>query len=123
MAKEYAKKRAANTNGHKKRGPKTDGKGAHNEKIAEEANRIEDAGGTILFGGQRKGLKEAVIKTPGGHKGTRRPDILYEDKNGVVRGLKVGRRGAGGNPITREVKALEDLNNHAKIPTTFTPYD
>jgi len=104
-----------------KRGPKTDPNAPHNSKIREVADRIEAGGGKILSGGGR--LKERLFRCPGGKKGGRRPDVHYRDKHGVERGVNVGRTDAAGNPIRREREALDDLNNHANLPTTFEPYD
>ena len=103
-----------------KRGPSTDPNAPHNAKIREIAGEIKDNGGTVLSGG---GGKEKLIPTKGGYKDGRRPDILYEDANGVTRAINVGKTKANGQPVTREVKALDDLNNRAKIPTTFRRYD
>ena len=58
-----------------KRGPKPFGVGPHNQTIASVADSVTD--GRVIAGGQT-GLPEAVISTPGGLKGTRRPDILVE---------------------------------------------
>jgi RHS repeat-associated protein len=106
--------------GGAKRGPKTGGKGPHNEKIAEIGKRVEAEGGQVLQGGGLQ--KEKLFPTPGGHKQGRRPDVLYKDKNGDTRAINVGKNNSKGQPITREQKALDDLNNKAKIPTTFENY-
>jgi RHS repeat-associated protein len=104
-----------------KRGPKTDPNAPHNRKIREVGDRIEANGGTVLAGGGRG--KEKVVPTTGGHKDTRRPDVLYRDKDGTIRGVNVGKTKADGTPVTREQKAMDDLNNKGGIPTTFEPYD
>ena len=104
-----------------KRGPKTDPNAPHNKKIREEGNRIIDEGGTIVAGGGR--AQERLIDTKGGFKNKRRPDILYEDCNGNLCAINVGKVKVDGTPIKREQQALDDLNNIANIPTTFVRYN
>ena len=103
-----------------KRGPKTDPNAPHNAKIREVAAKLEDEGNTIIAGG---GGKEKAIPTPGGHKGSRRADILYETPDKQIKAVNVGRTKADGSPVTREVKAMQDLIEKAGIPTIFVPYD
>lgn len=104
-----------------KRGPKTDPNAPHNLKIRSEADALEAEGNTIIAGGGR--AKEQLIPTPGGKKGGRRPDILYEAPDGTRRGRNVGRTKADGSPVLREQDALNDLNGSGGIPTDFVPYD
>jgi hypothetical protein len=107
-------------NGPKKRGPKPKGEGPHNKKIEEEAKRLSDAGNTIESGG---GGTEEVIKTRGGQKQSRRPDIVYRTPSGERRGVNVGKTMKDGRPVPRERSALDDLNRYGGLPTTFVPYD
>lgn len=104
-----------------KRGPKTDPNAPHNAKIRSEADKLVADGNKIVSGGGRE--KELLIKTPGGHKEGRRPDIIYKTPEGDLRGLNVGKTKVDGSPVTREQKALEDLNGPGKFPTDFVPYD
>ena len=60
---------------------------------------------------------------PGGHKGSRRGDILYDTPDKQIKAVNVGRTKADGSPVTREVKAMQDLIEKAGIPTIFVPYD
>lgn len=103
-----------------KRGPKPGLQGPHNQTIDELASLIVDMGGELLAGGRR--LAEKLIPTPGGVKCGRRPDILYRDRLGQVRGTNVGRTDRHGNPVPRERDALGDLNGPGNTPTTFVPY-
>ena len=103
-----------------KRGPKTDPNAPHNARIRAEADELIAAGNRIRAGGVRP---EQLIKTPGGHKEGRRPDILYETPEGVLRGRNVGKTNSEGKAITREAKALEDLNGPGNLPTDFVRYD
>ena len=103
-----------------KRGPKTDPDAPHNAKIREVGDKIEAEGGEVIAGGGR--TPEQAVKTPGGTKDTRRPDILYRDAEGTKRGVNVGRTKADGTPVKREVEALKDLNGPGQLPTSFEPY-
>ena len=104
----------------KKRGPKTDPNAPHNKKIREIGDQIEADGGTIIAGGGR--LPEQLVRTPGGNKSGRRPDVLYQDCKGNLCGVNVGKTKADGSPIKREQQALDDLNG-AGLPTRFERYD
>ena len=90
-----------------KTGSKPAGIGPHNEEIAEVANSVND--GKVISGGQQ--LPEISIKTPGGIKGSRRPDILVERQDGSKCGINVGKKAKSGAPIKREVEAINDLED------------
>nr|WP_228047273.1 RHS repeat-associated core domain-containing protein [Saccharopolyspora sp. HNM0983] len=104
----------------KKRGPKPFGEGPHNQTIKAEADKVTD--GTVVAGGQRRELPEAVVATPGGHKGSRRPDILVQRDDGSEYGINVGKQRKDGTPIKREEEAIQDLEG-AGVPMTFVPYN
>lgn len=74
----------------------------------------------MIAGGGRRA--ERLIQTPGGHKSGRRPDVLYQDCNGNLCGVNVGKTRADGSLIKREQQALDDLNG-AGLPTRFERYD
>jgi hypothetical protein len=94
----------------------------HNRTIRELGDALEGLGHRIEAGGGRTPhLPERVIQTPGGHRSTRRPDILYRTPEGELRGINVGRTRADGTPVRREVRALEDLNGPGNLPTIFVP--
>ena len=103
-----------------KRGPKTDPTAPHNARIRSEAENLRAEGNKILAGG---GGREQLIRTPGGVKNSRRPDVLYRTPDGQLRGRNVGKTMADGSPVPREVDALNDLNGRGKLPTDFVPYD
>jgi hypothetical protein len=105
----------------KKRGPKTDPNAPHNATISGQGDLLEAGGNTVIAGGGR--FPERLIPTPGGNKGGRRPDILFETSDGTLRGRNIGKTDRFGNPIKRELEALEDLNGPGGIPTDFVPYD
>lgn len=77
----------------------------------------------MIAGGQRAGLKEAVIETTGGHKGSRRPDILVKRGDGSIYGINVGKKAATGAPIKREAQAINDLETYGNLETHFVPYN
>ncbi|MEM6274500.1 MAG: hypothetical protein AAF735_04590 [Myxococcota bacterium] len=104
-----------------KRGPKTDPNAPHNAKIRSEGDRLASEGNRIVAGGGR--VPERLVPTPGGFKSGRRPDIIYESPGGSRRGVNVGRRKADGSPVSREQRALDDLNGPGQLPTDFVPYD
>ncbi|MEC3994483.1 RHS repeat-associated core domain-containing protein [Actinacidiphila sp. DG2A-62] len=88
------------------RGPKPAGTGPHNLKIAEVADQVSD--GEVIAGGAR--LPEREFATPGGFKGSRRPDILVQRADGSLYGINVGKQSMrSGAPIKREAEALQDL--------------
>ncbi len=103
-----------------KRGPKTDINAPHNAKIRSEAQKLIGEGNELMAGG---GGKEQLIRTPGGKKSGRRPDILYRTPNGEIRGRNIGKTYTDGSPIKRELDALNDLINFGKIFMDFIPYD
>jgi hypothetical protein len=77
----------------------------------------------VIAGGQT-GLPEAVIPTPGGLKGARRPDILVERADGSTYGINVGRQSTRtGAPITREAQAINDLEEFGGLEMRFVPYN
>ncbi len=111
-------KRLTETAGSVKRGPKPFGAGSHNLKINDVVDSVTD--GEIIAGGQR--LPEISIKTPGGIKSSRHPDILVERPDGSVYGINVEKTTSSGAPIKREIEAIYDLED-AGIEMHFVPYD
>jgi hypothetical protein len=103
-----------------KRGPKPWPKGAHNEKIKARLEELKGQGHSHVAGGSRP---EEVIKTVGGHKSKRRPDITMQRPDGSIHRENVGRTTRSGQPTSREVKALDDIERALGERPTFTPYD
>jgi hypothetical protein len=103
-----------------KRGPKPWPKGAHNEKIKARIEELKGQGHSHVAGGSRP---EEVIKTLGGHKSKRRPDITTQRPDGSMHRENVGRTTRSGQPIPREVRALDDIERALGERPTFTPYD
>jgi RHS repeat-associated protein len=109
---------------HNSCGPKTapnpygkKGGPAHQNKVNEVAADIKDRG--LKVG------KEHMVPTPGGHKEKRFVDVVAIDpgtKN-VVEMHQVGRQTKGGNPVSREVKALDDIQKSTGVRPTYHSYD
>jgi RHS repeat-associated protein len=91
------------------RGPVPGGKGPHNEVIAAWGREVRANGGRVLAGGGV--LKETLIPTPGGHKGGRRADIIFEEGDGKLIYGQVGRTYVNGEPVKREALAMDDLRS------------
>lgn len=103
-----------------KPGPKPAGQGPHNIRIKEVADSVTD--GRVVAGGAR--APEAVIQTPGGVKGSRRPDVLVERPDGTQYGINVGLQSPrSGAPVTREVHAINDLEQYGNLEMHFVPYN
>jgi hypothetical protein len=109
--------------GASKTGPKPKGVGPHNLKIEEVALQVKARGHKVLAGGGRGYAPEAIIRTPGGYKNTRRPDLLVERPDGTRYVINVGKTDKSGLPVKRERKAIEDLEGPAGLETHFVPYD
>ena len=103
-----------------KRGPKPKGVGPHNLTIERRIRELESEGMTHVGGGS---LKEEFIRTPGGAKSARRPDITMRRPDGTLYRENVGRFDANGNPVRRELQALDDLGAELGERPGFTPYN
>ncbi|MFD3519912.1 RHS repeat-associated core domain-containing protein [Streptomyces sp. NPDC058653] len=101
------------------RGPKPAGTGPHNLKITEVGDQVTD--GQVIAGGGR--LPEREFATPGGFKGSRRPDVLVQRSDGSMYGINVGKQTMRSDaPIKREAEALQDLEGIG-IPMHFVAYN
>ena len=88
----------------------------HQATVGEVAQDIQSRGLTPQ--------QEYKVDTPGGTKGTRYVDVVGVDQNGNVTEMhQVGRQTQGGNPVSREVKALDDIENATGTRPTFHPYN
>ncbi len=71
-------------------------------------------------GGEKK---EEVIRTPGGKKSSRRPDITMKSpETGEEYRENVGRTTSSGEPVSREREALDDIEGAKGVRPGFTPY-
>ena len=107
-----------------KRGPKPWPTGAHNQKIAQRIKDLKKKLGPDWEHVGGGNLKEEVVKTMGGAKSSRRPDITFRNtKTGEVYREQVGRTTRAGDPVAREVDALDDLQRATGARPPFTPCD
>ena len=107
--------------GEAKRGRKTKEEGGpHNDLLSFLGACLIALGHTIIAGGGEK--PEQARPTIGGNKPYRRPDIIFRVKGCELEcAINVGWTAPDGKPLPREVKAMDDLNIKAKIPTFFAP--
>jgi hypothetical protein len=64
------------------------------------------------------------VSTPGGNKGTRYVDVVGKDVQGnVVEMHQVGRQTKSGPPVSRERKALDDIEGTTGTRPDFHPYN
>lgn len=103
-----------------KRGPKPWPTGSHNETIQRRIMELVSLGYEHISGGS---LTEEYIRTPGGIKGARRPDITMRAPDGSIYRENVGRSTASGEPVAREVAALNDIEAATGSRPGYTSYD
>lgn len=102
-------KKVPNPNG-KKGGPE------HQAKVDEVAKQVEEKGLTVE--------KELKIDTPTGEKGSRFVDVAGRDESGnVVEMHQVGKQNKGGTPVSREVRAMDDIETATGERPDFHPYN
>ncbi|MFH1921037.1 MAG: hypothetical protein ABIP48_14300, partial [Planctomycetota bacterium] len=89
---------------------------AHQGKAADVVADVESRG--LRAGTEHK------VTTPGGEKGSRYVDVVGKDAQGnVVEMHQVGRQTKGGQPVSRERKALDDIEGATGTRPTFHPYN
>ena len=103
-----------------KTGPKLWPRGPHNRTIGRRIEELKAEGHEHVAGGN---LREEVIRTPGGIKGKRRPDITTRGPDGNLYRENVGKSTRTGEPIKRERKALDDLEGATGERPGYTAYD
>ncbi len=108
-----------------KRGPKPKNNagrgGPHNNTIMDRIAELKKKGWEHVAGGTKK---ETVIKTPNSATGRacRRIDITMKKRNGQLHYEQVGLETPGGDPVPREVLAMDDIENETGIRPAFKPY-
>ncbi len=103
-----------------KRGPRLWPNGAHNLTIRHRIGELEKQGMTHEAGGSRT---EESIVTGGGFKSRRRVDITMARPDGSLYREQVERTMRDGSPVSREKKALDDIEKATGHRPGFTPYD
>ena len=90
---------------------------AHQAAIKEAEGELKEAGFTSI-------KKEVMVKTPDGTKSKRFIDIEGTNpKTGEVKQIQVGKQTQKGNPISRERKALDDIEGATGVRPEFKPYN
>jgi RHS repeat-associated protein len=92
----------------------------HQQRIADRIDELTAQGHTHTHGGS---LPEEIVKTPGGHKEYRRPDITTTDPSGKTNRENVGRTTKCGDPVARETRALDDIEAARGERPGYTGYD
>jgi hypothetical protein len=114
-------KAPANTSGAggKKPPPNPDGKKGgkpHQDKIEEVAKDMDKRGLQVQ--------REVMVKTPGGNKEKRFIDVQGTNpKTGATEQVQVGKQNKNGTPVSREVKAMDDVQKTTNVRPTFVPYN
>jgi len=89
---------------------------AHQSKVAEKANDIESRG--------LKAQQEYKVETPDGDKSYRYVDLVARDaENNVTEMYQVGKETVRGNPVSREITALDDIEAATGTRPSFIPYN
>ncbi len=91
----------------------------HREAVKERAQQLKDEGHDIIAGGGEK--PERAVTTPEGKR--RFPDISTRGPDGEVYHENVGKQTKSGEPVSRERKALQDIDRATGKKTGFTPYN
>lgn len=90
----------------------------HQDTVNKRINELEAGGHTHVGGGSKP---EITVRTPKGQK--RRPDITTTDPQGNIYHENVGRTNKNGDPVARERRALDDIEQATGRRPGYTPYD
>lgn len=105
-----AVKAVPNPNGKK-------GSEAHQKTIDKEEQRLKEEGFD-------KTEREVKVETPGGAKDKRYIDLKGTNtKNGETETVQVGKQNKNTTPVSRETKALNDIEKATGQRPVFTPYN
>ncbi len=88
---------------------------AHQNKVNEAEKKMQEKG--------METKREVEVKTPGGTKEKRYIDVEGKDpKTGKTEQVQVGKENKNGTPVSRERKALDDVEKATGVRPTFVPY-
>jgi len=92
------------------------GSPAHQDVVNHAAAQMEQDGYSVDF--------EVKVNTPGGNKETRYVDVVGTKEGSPTRYVQVGVQNKGGAPVSRELKALDDINKALGLggSAEFWPY-
>ena len=93
---------------------------AHQAKVKQRIEELKRQGHEHLAGGE---LSEEIVKVKDGQKSYRRPDITTADSDGNIHRENVGLQNKKGEPLSREKKALDDIERATGSRPGFTPYN
>jgi RHS repeat-associated protein len=96
------------------------GSPAHQATILKRIDELKAAGHQHIAGGN---LPEELVRTPGGFKSSRRPDITTRAPDGTIYRENVGRSTGAGDAIAREQRALDDIEAATGSRPWYTAYD
>ena len=89
---------------------------AHQAKVEEVAADVRSRG--------LEPVLEHRVSTPGGCKSYRCVDVVGKDAKGnVVESHQIGRQTGAGNPVAREIRALDDIQKATGTRPKFHPYN
>jgi RHS repeat-associated protein len=88
----------------------------HRAKVQERAAELEKEGHEIISGG---GGAERAVDTPAGK---RFPDIITKDQFGNPYFENIGRTTKSGQPVSRERRVMDEIEQGTRIRPHFTPY-
>ncbi|WP_115968427.1 DUF6443 domain-containing protein [Chryseobacterium pennae] len=90
---------------------------AHKAAVKEAEEELKDAGFTSI-------KKEVMVRTPDGTKTKRFVDVEGTNPTtGEVKQIQVGKQTQKGKPISRERKALDDIEGATGVRPEFKPYN
>ncbi len=102
-------KKVPNPNGKK-------GGEAHQNKVNEVEKEMQGKG--------METKREVEVKTPGGTKEKRYIDVEGKNpKTGETEQAQIGKENKNGTPVSRETKALDDVEKATGVRPTFVPYN
>ncbi len=88
----------------------------HKAKVAQVAEEVKARSLKVKL--------EHYIKTPGGAKPVRYVDVVGRDANdNIVEMHQIGRQTKAGQPVAREIEALDDIERATGIRPIFHPYN
>jgi RHS repeat-associated protein len=102
----------------KKRPPNPNGKKGgtdHQEKVNEAEKKLQEEG----YETQR----EVKVETPDGEKTKRYIDVQGTKPTGEVKSVQVGKQNKDGTPVSRETKAMDDIEQATGQRPDFVPYN
>ena len=106
--------------GEQKKVPNPNGKKGgedHQRTVNKEEQKLRDEGYDVVN-------REVKVDTKGGNKDTRYADLEGTNtQTGETKQIQVGKQNKNGTPVSRERKAMDDIENSTNKRPTFIPYN